>query len=851
VRLTLAAVAVLLVTLLLTWLTFGAVNSSAELFDRALGALDEMAMTENALHRDVLTARAGLLRNYDPLVSETQALDDILIRLRGSTPNDAALTAAIDRLAASVNSEEDLIEQFKSSNALLQNSLAHFARLDEILESATLSGSSMPAVGPLAAAMLRLTLDASSANAREVDDRLDEFVQQPWPPADAETAQALLAHGRLLHDLLPATDGLLKALSAVPQRRNQEELRQTILKRQVASRTTARQFRLILYATSLLLLALLVYFALQLRKWGQALARRAAFEHVIARISMRFINAQPRDTGALVEQALAEMAERLGADRAYFLVSGPSNRIHTWSRSGLIFPHGWPLQARALADGARANAEGIVHIPDVNSLPHGDRRDAYAAFGLNGWACVSNVGGNGLGGLLGFDALQGPCRISRTGELSLLRMALDSINNAVEREHFERERSRLRHARRMETIGVLASGVAHNFNNIIGAILGYTEIVEAQIEPDSRPGRNLREIRRSGERARDLIDQILTFGRRRETRRTQVTVQGLVAETTSLLRASLPKQIELVVGKVPDAVAISGDFAQLQQVLLNLCNNAAHAIETAGRVEIGTRIQGVQQVLSLSHGKLTPGCYVMISVRDNGRGMDNATVERIFEPFFTTRPDGHGLGLASVREIVREHGGAIDVGSAVGLGSRFEVWLPCAAATALMTNGDLPSLPLGHGDTVLLYNDDRARLLKDEETLAALGYEPVGFTGADDMFAACRTEYRRFDAIVIAHAPAAGVLDLAIAVNRVAPHLPIVLATASTGNFAAASLAAAGVRERVRYPLSSAELAEALARSLAVPANQPRHTDNAMSARAAVAPSPTAVAQIRDREIML
>jgi signal transduction histidine kinase/CheY-like chemotaxis protein len=815
-RPTLGAAAVLLVILLLTWLSFGAVNSGAELFDRALGTLDELAMTDNSLHRDVLKARAGLLRNYDPLVHETQTLDDTLIRLRGCTPNDPAMTAAIDRLAASVGSEEDLIEQFKSSNALLQNSLAHFARLAETLESPTSSSPSTIAVGPLAAAMLRLTLDASLANAREVENRLDEFVQLPWAPADAETAQALLAHGRLLHDLLPATDGLLKALSAVPQRRNQEEVRQAILERQVASRTTARQFRWVLYATSLLLLAVLVYLALQLRKWAEALARRAAFEHVIARISMRFINAQPRDTGALIEQALAEMAERLGADRAYFLLSGPSNRIHIWSRPGLIFPRGWPLQARALADGARATAEGIVHIPDVNSLPHGGRRDAYAAFGLNGWACVSNAGGNGLGGLLGFDALHGPCRISRTGELSLLRMALDSINNAVERENFERERSRLRQARRMETIGVLASGVAHNFNNIIGAILGYTEIVEAQIEPDSRPGRNLREIRRSGERARDLIDQILTFGRRREPRRTQLTVECLVEETASLLRASLPNRIELVVGKVPDAVAISGDFAQLQQVLLNLCNNAAEAMETAGRVEIETRIQRVQEVLSLSHGKLTPGCYVMISVRDTGRGMDDATVERIFEPFFTTRPDGHGLGLASAREIVREHGGAIDVGSAVGLGSRFEVWLPCIAATGLRTHTDLPPLPLGHGDTVLLFNDERARLLKDEETLAALGYEPVGFTRAEDALAACQTELGRFDAILIAHAPAAGVLDLAAAVNRVAPHLPIVLATAATGNFDAAALAAAGVREHVRYPLSSAELAEALARSLAI-----------------------------------
>ncbi|MDB5395917.1 MAG: integral rane sensor hybrid histidine kinase [Rhodospirillales bacterium] len=826
----LPAAAVLLVVLLLTWLSFGAVNTEAELFDRALGALDELAMTEQTLQRDVLTARAGMLRNYDPLVREMQVLDNTFARLRRSAPDDPATAAAIDGLAASISHQEDLIEQFKSNNALLQNSLAYFALFSSNLESPGRSEPLGPVVGPLAAAMLRLSLDASSANAREVEDRLDELARRPRSPDDADLTQALLAHGRLLHDLLPATDGILKALSAVPQRRNQEEVRTGVLAQQAASRVTARRFRLMLYATSLLLLGLLVYLALQLRKWARALRRRAAFEHVIASVSMRFINAQPQKTGALIEQALADMAECVGADRAYFLLAGPSNRMHTWSGPGMTFPPGWPTQAPALMAGTQLTAEGIVHVPSVNCLPHGEERDAYAAFGLAGWACVSNIDGKGVSGLLGFDALQGSCYITPPGELSLLRMALDTINNAIEREFFERERARLQQARRMETIGAFASGIAHNFNNIIGAILGYTEIVEAQIEPDSRPGRNLGEIRRSGERARDLVDQILTFGRRGNLRRTHLNLNALVAEAKSLLHASLPSRIELVASEAAETVIISGELAQLQQVILNLCNNAAQAIDATGRVEIETQALQIGQPLSLTHGELAPGRYAKISVRDGGRGMDDATIERIFEPFFTTRPDGHGLGLATVREIVREHGGALDVWSTVGLGSRFEVWLPCITVTDLMPNDDPPSLPLGHGETVLLVTDEHGRLLKDEETLAALGYEPVGFTRPDDALGACRTTLARFDAIVIGHAPAARALDLAAALNRLAPYLPIVLAMASAEDFDTSSLTAAGVFERVRYPLSSAELAGALARCLAVPVTQPRYADNAMSA---------------------
>jgi signal transduction histidine kinase len=827
VKPTLAAAAVPIVIVLLTWLSFGAVNPNAELFDRALASLDDLTITENTLNRDVLKARAGMLLNYDPLVREMQALDNTLPRLRQNAPEDEATAAAIDRLALSVSRQEDLIEQFKTNNALLRNSLAYFTLLSGNLESSDRTGTLIPAVGPLAAAMLRLTVDASAVNAREVQDRLDELARQPRSPGDAELAQALLAHGQLLHDLLPTTDNILKALSAVPQRRNQDEVRTAILVQQMASRAMARQFRQVLYGASLLLLGLLVYLGFELRVRARALRRRAAFEHVIAGISMRFINAQPQRTGALIEQALAEMAECVGADRAYFLIPGSSNRIHTWSRSGAPFPPGWPIQALALAASSPLTREGIAHIANINALPHGKLRDDLTRFGLVGWACISNTGENGINGLLGFDALRGICRISALGELSLLRMALDTINNAVEREFFEKERTRLQQARRMETVGVLASGIAHNFNNIIGAILGYTEIAESQIEPNSRAGRNLGEIRRSGERARDLVDQILTFGRRRDLRRMRLNVNALVNEAKSLLQASLSSRIELVSNESPEPVIISGEFAQLQQVILNLSTNAAQAIDVSGRVEIETQVEEIDETLSLSHGQLPPGHYARISVRDTGRGMDHATIERIFEPFFTTRPDGHGLGLATVREIVREHGGALDVSSTLGVGSCFEVWLPSATATDLVSNEAL-SLPLGNGETVLLVNDEREWLLKDEETLAALGYEPVGFTRPDDALAACHTRHERFDVIVIGHVPVAKALDLAAALSRLAPHLPIVLATPSAEDFDTTSLAAAGVSERVHYPLSSAELAEALARCLAIPVSRHHGIDEPM-----------------------
>jgi CheY-like chemotaxis protein len=371
----------------------------------------------------------------------------------------------------------------------------------------------------------------------------------------------------------------------------------------------------------------------------------------------------------------------------------------------------------------------------------------------------------------------------------------------------------------METVGALASGIAHNFNNIVGAILGYTEMAEVQLAPDSQPAHNLGEIRRAGERARDLVDQILAFGRRSDVQRRPISMKGLVAETSSLLHASLPSQIELIIRELPDATVISGQPGQLQQVILNLCNNAAQATDQIGRVEIETEVHQIVGARSLTHGDLGPGQYVCIAVSDAGRGMDEMTLEHIFEPFFTTRLAGNGLGLATVREIVHEHGGAMNVWSASGIGSRIEVWLPCIAAAATAPRDEVPTFRLGRGETVLVVDDASERLLGDEEMLAALGYEPVGFTCADDLLAACRATPKRFDALLVGHlVSAASALDLAVGLHEIVPDMPILLATASADASAADALVAAGIFEVVHRPLISAELASALARCLTMPA---------------------------------
>jgi CheY-like chemotaxis protein len=296
-------------------------------------------------------------------------------------------------------------------------------------------------------------------------------------------------------------------------------------------------------------------------------------------------------------------------------------------------------------------------------------------------------------------------------------------------------------------------------------------------------------------------------------------MDALVTESTSLLHASLAATIELVVRRPAEAIVVSGVPAQLQQVILNLCNNAAQAMDYIGRIELDVEVSDVVTARPLSHGQVfAPDRCALIMVGDTGRGIDEAVFGRIFKPFFTTRATGNGLGLATIRDIVHEHGGAINVQSIVGTGSRFEVWLPSIDDVIPMFPEDTAMPPFGDGETVLVVEEDPERLLRDEEIPAALGYEPVGFTHAADVQAACLTSPERFDAVVVGNfVPAATALNLAAQLHALAPNLPILLAAASTGEFDADTLIAAGISDVVSWPIGAAEIAAVLQDSLREP----------------------------------
>jgi len=772
--------------LLLTWLLLRGFAVDGRPFDTAMQLLDEIELADAAIRRDLLSGRAGLLRDYDPLVRAGHQLETAIARLR-----EFAAPDQVDRLEEWRARQEVLVEASKSDNALLQNSLAQFGRLTARLSAPPGGGVPVAEAGRLGSAILHLTLDTSAPVLEEVRRGLADLHRQAVPESEIEPTAALLAHGWLLHDLLPRVDGLLRDLLTNASGPGRETVAAEVQARREAAEAAARRYRLLLYASAVLLLGGLLLLGMRLRARSRAMRRHAAFEHMLARLSARLIGTSPGEVETGVGNALEEIARRLGAQRAYLVIAGQAPSAHFWADDGAAPPQGWTEAVLALANRHPPSPQGTLRLPPG----HPELRDMPGE--LHAWLAAVRRTEDGVAALLGCDVTRAG-RLPSEQEFASLGLALDAVLNLVTRSCLEAERTRLAareaQSRQMQMLGTFASGIAHNFNNIIGAILGFAEM--AQAEPSSA---RLADIRRAAERARDLASDILAFGGRQPPPHGEVEVGALLTETEAVLRAMLPPDVRLTVGSSPESAMVWGDATRLQQVVVNLCRNAAQAMDGPGEVALEVEVHILRAKLVLRLGELRPDHYLLIRVRDTGPGMDATTLSRIFEPFFTTRLAGHGLGLATVGEIVLAHCGGIAVRSTPGQGSCFEVWLPRAIAAEAARR----EMPRGEGEMVLLLHDDD-RLRREEELLAALGYEPQSFAGATSALAALRAAPHRFDAALLPE----GSVELARKVRRAAPALPIIIA---------AGTPVAGF-DCIGWPLASDELATALRRCCARPA---------------------------------
>jgi signal transduction histidine kinase/CheY-like chemotaxis protein len=297
---------------------------------------------------------------------------------------------------------------------------------------------------------------------------------------------------------------------------------------------------------------------------------------------------------------------------------------------------------------------------------------------------------------------------------------------------------RLRQSQKMEAVGRLAGGVAHDFNNILTAILGYSEILLSKLEADGEDHDAAVEIRRAGLRAAELTHQLLAFGRKQKLSPETLDLNAIVSNLESMLRRLIGEQIDFRVRLDFDIGAVSADTTQLEQVIVNLVVNARDAMRGDGVLEIATfETELTKSDLSdIPDGD--PGRYICLSVSDTGEGMDLATQEQIFEPFFTRKSanEGTGLGLATVFGIVRQSGGTIRVKSEPGAGAVFEVLLPrvdpIPAAVSTEPFISAPSDAPSHNLTILLVEDDPAVLRLARTAIESAGHRVLSAASADE-----------------------------------------------------------------------------------------------------------------------
>ena len=375
--------------------------------------------------------------------------------------------------------------------------------------------------------------------------------------------------------------------------------------------------------------------------------------------------------------------------------------------------------------------------------------------------------------------------------------------------------TQLRQAQKMEAIGTLAGGIAHDFNNVLAAILGNAEIILSELEPEHPSHESVQEIVNATRRATDLVSQILTFSRRRESERRTVDLGSIAAEALRLVRATLPATIAIRADIENEPALVLADPTQMYQIVMNLAANAAHAMrDQHGTLTVAVRPLTMDAILASQFTELREGPFIRLSVSDTGHGIDAATRERLFEPFFTTKPQGEGtgLGLAVVHGIVNTHGGAIRVRSDPGQGTCFDLYFPAAEACATEAVNASTAVPRGAGQRILLVDDERAIASVTLRVLTELGYQvdaEVNPEHALERFSSQPDDY--YDLVITDLAmPGLNGRELAARVLARRPGQAIIMVTGFSGNLTPEKARTLGLRAVLHKPLDRATLGRAV-----------------------------------------
>jgi signal transduction histidine kinase/ActR/RegA family two-component response regulator len=392
-----------------------------------------------------------------------------------------------------------------------------------------------------------------------------------------------------------------------------------------------------------------------------------------------------------------------------------------------------------------------------------------------------------------------------------------------ERRKAERAQAALelqvRRAQKMEAVGRLAGGIAHDFNNFLSVIMANCGLARMDLVAGHPAVERIEQINKASQRAAALVQQILTFSRAREQERSAMNLKTIVKEAAAMLRSAIPRSVEIRTLFAPECPSVLADAGQIQQVVMNLATNAAHAMKQKGGV-LGISLDSfeVDEDFIAQNPDLQPGPHVRLTVSDTGHGMDTATLERIFEPFFSTKPQGEGtgLGLSVVHGIVKGHEGAINVYSEVGRGTSFKIYFPAAkGAERAGIERPMSPTPLGRGEHILLIDDEPSLVECGERMLKRLGYRVTAVQSAGEALDLIRRGSGEFDCIVTdLDMPEITGIALARECRGLLPGTPVVLMSGYWGVTSPDLLRSHGIHDLILKPFTPHTLAEAVRRAI-------------------------------------
>jgi PAS domain S-box-containing protein len=549
--------------------------------------------------------------------------------------------------------------------------------------------------------------------------------------------------------------------------------------------------------------------------YGETLTLSGAFEEMRNRLQKSFgeIRSNNIELAALLDRQ-RQISEQLATSQDRFAQLAEQSRTFVWELDGdCLFLSVSPVIEDVLgyrpeeligirryyelmcAEGNGAVQDDFLKMIDGRSSPGNDEKVLFTVDGQKVWLVGrSMVLYDEKGDVCGYYGLD-----------------TDISEQKKTEEENEKLQLQLQHAQKMEAIGTMAGGIAHDFNNLLQVMNGYAQIMLTRKKPDDPDYEGLTRIYASGERAAGLIRQLLTFSRKFKNDRSRLDLNHEIMETAKMWQQSLPRMIENQMSLAEHLWPINADPVQIQQVLLNLVTNAAHAMPEGGRLSITTDNVILDEAYCHENSEAEPGRHVLLIVADTGCGMDQQTLERIFDPFFTTKDigQGTGLGLASAYGIIKSHGGHIRCNSEVDRGTQFCIYLPVTDEQVGEAGKEAPVVTGVSGTETLLLVDDEEMIRElTGDYFASLGYTIIKAATGEEALDICRHYHEEIDLVLLdMNMPGMGGHKCLTEMHTFFPELKVLIASGYSPHGPVQDTLALGARGFIGKPYRLEEMA--------------------------------------------